>query len=99
MQHSTVLILDFGSQYTQLIARRIRECGVFCEVLPCNAPFDEIEKHQPDALVLSGGPASVYDDDAPQADSRVLAMGRPVLGHMLWHAVADAAIGRSGRNR
>ncbi len=80
MQHSTVLILDFGSQYTQLIARRIRECGVFCEVLPCNAPFDEIENHQPDALVLSGGPASVYDEDAPHADPKVLTMGRPVLG-------------------
>jgi GMP synthase (glutamine-hydrolysing) len=80
MQHSRVLILDFGSQYTQLIARRIRECGVFCEILPCNAPFEEIAEHQAQALVLSGGPSSVYDKDAPQADERILSLKIPVLG-------------------
>ncbi len=80
MSHSRVIILDFGSQYTQLIARRIRECGVFCEILPCFAELAEIEQHQPQAIILSGGPSSVYDEDAPQADVKVLELGLPVLG-------------------
>ena len=63
--HDTILILDFGSQYTQLIARRIREQGVYCEIRPCtDAPPTEADPHMR-GLVLSGGPSSVYDDDAP----------------------------------
>jgi len=76
----TVVILDFGSQYTQLIARRIREQNVFSVVLPCTAPLSEIEAYKPIGLILSGGPSSVYDIDAPDADPRVLAMGIPTLG-------------------
>src|ERR1039457_4750939 len=76
----TVVILDFGSQYTQLIARRIREQNVFSVVLPCTAPLGEIEAYKPIGLILSGGPSSVYDIDAPDADPRVLAMGIPTLG-------------------
>ena len=76
----TVVILDFGSQYTQLIARRIREQNVFSVVLPCTAPLNEIQAHNPIGLILSGGPSSVYDADAPAADPRVLALGIPVLG-------------------
>jgi GMP synthase (glutamine-hydrolysing) len=77
---STIVILDFGSQYTQLIARRIREQNVFSVVLPCTAPFETIQQLNPAGIVLSGGPSSVYDADAPPADARVLAMGVPVLG-------------------
>jgi GMP synthase (glutamine-hydrolysing) len=76
----SIVILDFGSQYTQLIARRIREQGVFSVVLPCTAPIDEIQGHRPAGIVLSGGPCSVYDADAPPADERVLSLGHPILG-------------------
>jgi len=76
----TVVILDFGSQYTQLIARLIREQNVFSVVLPCTAPLAEIEALKPLGLVLSGGPSSVYDADAPAADPQLLHLGVPVLG-------------------
>jgi len=71
----TIVILDFGSQYTQLIARRIREQNVFSVVLPCTAPLSEVEAHKPLGVILSGGPSSVYDADAPAADPALLAMG------------------------
>jgi len=76
----TIVILDFGSQYTQLIARRIREHNVFSVVLPCTAPLSEIQAHHPLGLILSGGPSSVYDADAPAADPKILELGLPVLG-------------------
>jgi GMP synthase (glutamine-hydrolysing) len=76
----TIVILDFGSQYTQLIARRIREQNVFSVVLPCTAPLSQIQALHPLGIVLSGGPSSVYDTDAPPADSKVLELGVPVLG-------------------
>jgi GMP synthase (glutamine-hydrolysing) len=77
---SSIVILDFGSQYTQLIARRIREQNVFSVVLPCTAKLDEIQAQNPLAIILSGGPCSVYDADAPAADPEVLNLGLPVLG-------------------
>ncbi len=76
----SIVILDFGSQYTQLIARRIREQNVFSVVLPCTAKLDEIQAQHPIGIVLSGGPCSVYDADAPPADPAVLQIGLPVLG-------------------
>jgi len=76
----SIVILDFGSQYTQLIARRIREQNVFSAVLPCTASLDEIQAYKPIGIVLSGGPCSVYDADAPPADPKVLELGLPVLG-------------------
>ena len=87
---STIVILDFGSQYTQLIARRIREQNVFSVVLPCTASVDTIQQANPAGIILSGGPSSVYDADAPPADPRILSMGVPVLGicyglHFLMH--------------
>jgi GMP synthase (glutamine-hydrolysing) len=75
-----VLILDFGSQYTQLIARRIREQRVYCEIHPCTLPFEQIRAMSPRAIVLSGGPASVYGDGAPTIDPRVFELGMPVFG-------------------
>jgi GMP synthase (glutamine-hydrolysing) len=74
------VILDFGSQYTQLIARRIREFNVFSVVLPCTASMDKIMSYAPKGIVLSGGPSSVYDETAPKADPKVLETGLPVLG-------------------
>jgi len=76
----TILILDFGSQTTQLIARRVRECRVYCEILPCTAPIQLIRQYSPKGIILSGSPASVYDRDAPLLDREVLALERPVLG-------------------
>jgi GMP synthase (glutamine-hydrolysing) len=76
----SIVILDFGSQYTQLIARRIREQNVFSAVLPCTASMEEIQAYKPIGIVLSGGPCSVYDADAPPADAKVLGLGVPVLG-------------------
>ncbi|MDQ3729164.1 MAG: glutamine-hydrolyzing GMP synthase [Actinomycetota bacterium] len=75
-----VLVLDFGGQYSQLIARRIRECGVFAELLPADVSLERISERSPRALVLSGGPASVYADDAPRLRSELLDLGMPVLG-------------------
>ncbi len=80
MDTSSIVILDFGSQYTQLIARRIREQNVFSVVLPCTASLEEIQAQKPMGIILSGGPSSVYDSDAPPADARVLSLGLPVLG-------------------
>ncbi|HEY6414190.1 MAG TPA: glutamine-hydrolyzing GMP synthase [Edaphobacter sp.] len=80
MDTSTIVILDFGSQYTQLIARRIREFNVFSVVLPCTVPLEQVEALKPKGVILSGGPCSVYDADAPAADPAVLTMGAPVLG-------------------
>jgi len=77
---NTIVILDFGSQVTQLIARRIREQNVFSVVLPCTASLDEIRAYQPTGIILSGGPSSVYDADAPKADPAVLGIGLPILG-------------------
>jgi GMP synthase (glutamine-hydrolysing) len=76
----TIVILDFGGQYTQLIARRVREQNVFSVVLPCTAPLAEIQAHHPIGIILSGGPSSVYDADAPAADPKLLELGAPVLG-------------------
>jgi GMP synthase (glutamine-hydrolysing) len=75
-----VLILDFGSQYTQLIARRIREANVYCEIVPFDAATRAIEEKKPKALVLSGGPSSVYGDDAPRVDPAIFERGLPTLG-------------------
>ena len=80
MQAQSIIVLDFGAQYSQLIARRIREQNVFSVVLPCTAPIDEIKSYAPAGIILSGGPSSVYDQDAPVADPRVFSLGLPVLG-------------------
>ena len=75
-----VAILDFGSQYTQLIARRVREAGVYSEILPCTVSIDHLRQLGPSAVILSGGPASVTEDDSPGFDSQILQMGLPLLG-------------------
>lgn len=79
-RRQTVLILDFGSQYTQLIARRIRESHVYCEIQPGTIPVERIRQLEPRAIILSGGPQSVYSDEAPQCDPRLFELGVPVLG-------------------
>jgi GMP synthase (glutamine-hydrolysing) len=80
VETQSIVVLDFGAQYSQLIARRIRELKVFSVVLPCNAPLEEIRSYAPIGIVLSGGPSSVYDEGAPVTDPRVFSLGLPVLG-------------------
>jgi len=75
-----VVVLDFGSQYSRLIARRLRELRAFSLILPGTAPLEEVLKHRPQALILSGGPKSVFEEDAPRPDPRLLAQGLPILG-------------------
>src|SRR5689334_20895290 len=75
-----VVILDFGSQFTRLIARRVREAQVYCEILPHDAPYETVAALDPRGFILSGGPASVYAEGAPQLPDYVLESGRPVLG-------------------
>jgi GMP synthase (glutamine-hydrolysing) len=76
----SIVILDFGAQYSLLIARRVRECGVYCELLPHDAPLEKVAELNPKGFILSGGPASVYDEDAPMAPSYVFESKLPVLG-------------------
>ena len=80
MKNADILVLDFGSQYTQLIARRLRENGVYAELLPFNAKLDDIKAKSPKGIILSGGPASVYAKDAYFCDDGVFSLGVPVLG-------------------
>src|SRR5690348_4334611 len=76
----TIVVLDFGSQYSRLIARRIREAHVYCELLPHDTPWSRIAALRPRGLVLSGGPASVYEETAPRCAPEVFTSGIPVLG-------------------
>ena len=78
--YEKILILDFGSQYTQLIARRVRENKVYSEIFPCTVSFEKITSFAPKGIILSGGPASIYDKTAPFPDKRIFEMGIPVLG-------------------
>jgi GMP synthase (glutamine-hydrolysing) len=80
VSHQTILVLDFGSQYTQLIARRLRELSVYSEIVPFNTPIETIRARQPAGIILSGGPSSVSDAEAPKCDHRVFELGTPVLG-------------------
>jgi GMP synthase (glutamine-hydrolysing) len=102
-----VVVLDYGGQYSQLIARRVRECGVFSELVPHHVPLAEIAARRPKGIILSGGPASVYAPDAPRLERGLLELGVPVLGicygmqllvHELGGRVEQAEVGEFGRS-
>ena len=102
-----VVVLDYGGQYSQLIARRVRECGVFSELLPHHVGAEEVARRRPRGLILSGGPASVYEDGAPALDPALLELGIPVLGicygmqllaKELGGKVESAEVGEYGRS-
>ena len=80
MSHQTVIVLDFGGQYNQLIARRVRECGVYCEVKPYTTPLADIRAMNPIGIIFTGGPNSVYDPKSPQVDPAIFTWGVPILG-------------------
>jgi GMP synthase (glutamine-hydrolysing) len=97
-----ILILDFGSQYTQLIARRVREAQVYCEIHPFNIDLEEVQAFAPSGVILSGGPSSIYDEGAPMADPGILELGVPVLGicygmQYLTHTLSGRVAGAADR--
>ncbi len=102
-----VIVLDYGGQYSQLIARRVRDCGVFSELLPSHTALEEIEQRKPRGIILSGGPASVYAEGAPSLERGLLELGVPVMGicygmqllvHELGGRVEQAEVGEFGRS-
>ena len=81
MSHQNVLILDFGGQYNQLIARRVRDLGVYCEIIPFRkATVEKIREYSPIGLIFTGGPNSVYDEKSPHYDKAIFELGIPILG-------------------
>ena len=80
MENQTILILDFGGQYKELIARRVRECGVYSMIKPYDISLDEIKKINPIGIIFTGGPNSVYLEDSPKCDEKLYSLGIPVLG-------------------
>src|ERR1700760_1466632 len=96
-----IVVLDYGGQYSQLIARRVRDCGVFSELLPHHVAIEEITRRKPCGIILSGGPASVYAEGAPPLDRRLLELGVPVLGicygmQLLVHTLGGRVEGAGG---
>ncbi|MCF0149817.1 MAG: gamma-glutamyl-gamma-aminobutyrate hydrolase family protein, partial [Firmicutes bacterium] len=100
-----IIVLDFGGQYNQLIARRVRENNVYCEVHPYTLPVETIKEMDPKGIIFTGGPNSVYGDDSPQADPAIYKLGVPILGicygaqllaHQLGGVVATAPVSEYG---
>ena len=78
--NETILILDFFGQYNQLIARRVRECNVYCEIVPYDISIEKIKEKNPKGLIFTGGPNSVYLEDSPMCDKKIFELGIPILG-------------------
>ena len=106
MNHELVIVLDFGGQYNQLIARRVRECNVYCEVHPYNISIDKIKEMNPKGIIFTGGPNSVYGEDSPHCDKEIFNLGIPILGicygsqliaHLLGGEVATAPVREYGK--
>lgn len=106
MQKETVIVMDFGGQYNQLIARRVRECNVYCEVHPHTLPLDEIRKMNPKGIIFTGGPNSAYGEDSPKCPKEIFKMGIPILGicygsqvmaHLLGGCVETAPVSEFGK--
>ena len=105
MKKETVIVLDFGGQYNQLIARRVRESNVFCEIKPYTASLDEIRAMEPMGIIFTGGPNSVYEESSPRCPKEIFDMGIPVLGicygsqlmaHLLGGTVKTAPVSEYG---
>lgn len=105
MKKELVLIIDFGGQYNQLIARRVRECNVYCEVHPYNISLEKIKEMNPKGIIFTGGPNSVYDKNSPLCDKAIFELGIPILGicygsqlmaHLLGGKVSTAPVSEYG---
>ena len=94
----TVIVLDFGGQYNQLIARRVRECNVYCEILPYTVDIQKIKDINPKGIIFTGGPNSVYDESSPHYTPEIFELGIPILGIAtvvsLWHTRSEAMLFR-----
>ena len=106
MKNEKILVLDFGGQYNQLIARRVRECSVYCEVHPYSLSIEKIKEYNPKGIILTGGPNSVYASDSPICSKELFELGIPVLGicygsqlmaHLLGGKVASAPVSEYGK--
>ena len=106
MNNEKVLVLDFGGQYNQLIARRVRECNVYCEVHPHTMSIEKIKEFNPKGIIFTGGPNSVYLKDSPLCDCKIFELGYPILGicygcqlmaYMLGGNVATAPVSEYGK--
>ena len=106
MKRELVLVVDFGGQYNQLIARRVRECGVYCEIIPYTYTIDQIKAKDPSGIIFTGGPNSVYGENTPKVPKEVFELGVPVLGicygdqlmaHLLGGKVATAPVREYGK--
>ena len=86
MENEEILIIDFGGQYNQLIARRVREQNVYCEVVPNSISIQKIKEINPKGIIFTGGPASVYEQDAPKVDEEIFNLQIPILG-ICWNAI------------
>ncbi len=93
MQHELILVIDFGGQYNQLIARRVRECGVYCEIIPYTYTLEQIKAKNPKGIIFTGGPNSVYAEETPKVDAGVFELGVPVLGICYGHQFMAHTLG------
>ncbi|WP_127836999.1 glutamine-hydrolyzing GMP synthase [Clostridium prolinivorans] len=93
MDRELVLIIDFGGQYNQLIARRVRECGVYCEIVPYTYSIDKIREKDPKGIIFTGGPNSVYEEGAPKIDKKIFELGIPILGICYGHQLMTYTLG------
>ena len=98
MPNQSVIVLDFGGQYNQLIARRVRECNVYCEVKPNTMTVDEIRAFDPIGIIFTGGPQSVYAEGSPQVDPEIFRLGIPHPRYLL-RLPAHGAVSRRGSDR
>ena len=103
-----VLVVDFGGQYNQLIARRVRECGVYCEIIPYTYSIEKIKEKNPKGIIFTGGPNSVYGENTPTLDKEIFNLNVPILGicygdqlmaHLLGGKVATAPVREYGKSR
>ena len=97
MNRETVIVIDFGGQYNQLVARRVRECNVYCEIYSYKTDIEKIKAMNPKGIILTGGPNSCYEADSPTYKKELFELGIPVLGLMLWCAAYDACTWRKSR--
>ena len=94
MKRETVIVLDFGGQYNQLIARRVRECNVYCEIYSYKTDIEKIKEIQPKGIIFTGGPNSAYLPDSPTYTKEIFELGIPILGHLLRITADDASARR-----